>query len=108
MNPSTAVLLPTNQRLTVLLCPSSVDDQVLFARQEENARTFDCGSRGRECSEATTTVVQTRYGRRVACKRLVGRKYVVVVFEEDREDFIVVTALKVNKDRLRKYGFTRV
>ena len=24
----------------------------------------------------------TRYGRRVACKRLLGRKYVVVVFEE--------------------------
>lgn len=52
-------------------------------------------------------VIQTRYGRRAACKRLPGGKFVVVVFEAE-EDFIVVTAVKADKERTRRYGFSRV
>jgi hypothetical protein len=53
-------------------------------------------------------VVQTRYGRKAACKRQPGGKYLVVVFEEAGEDFIVVTAVKVDRNRVGRYGFARV
>ncbi len=53
-------------------------------------------------------VVQTRYGRRAACRRLAGGKYLVAVFEGAGEDFIVVTAVRVDKNRVRRYGFTQV
>lgn len=64
----------------------------------------------REVEEALSSpleVIQTRYGRRAACKRLSSGKFVVVVFEVEG-DFIVVTAVKVNKNRARRYGFSRV
>jgi len=54
-------------------------------------------------------VKETRYGRRVACGSPDDRdKYTVVIFEENAEDLIVITALKVDRDRLERYGFTRV
>ncbi len=52
--------------------------------------------------------VQARYGRKAACRRLSSRKYLVVVFEDEGEGFIVITAVKVDKDRARRFGFTRV
>lgn len=54
-----------------------------------------------------TQVIPVRYGRRAAFRRL-GRGFLVVTYEEREEDFIVVTAVKVNKERVRRYGFTRV
>jgi len=53
-------------------------------------------------------VVSTRYERSAACMRSASGKYLVVIFEGPQEDFIVVTAVKVDKDRARRYGFTRV
>ena len=53
-------------------------------------------------------VIQIRYGRKAACGRLPRGKYVVVIFEEAEQDFIVVTAVEVDRNRVRRYGFTRV
>ena len=53
-------------------------------------------------------VVPTRYGRSAACIEQGSGKYLVVIFEGPPEDFIVVTAIKVDKGRARRYGFTRV
>ena len=53
-------------------------------------------------------VIPTKFGRSAACAQEPSGKYLVVVFEGSREDFLVVTALKVDKGRARRYGFTRV
>ena len=50
----------------------------------------------------------TRYGREAACGKLGTGKYLVVILERHDEDLIVVTALKANKDRLERFGFTGV
>lgn len=54
-------------------------------------------------------VKETRYGRKAAygAPRL-DSKHTVVIFEENDEEFIVVTAMKVDKERLERYGFTGV
>jgi len=51
--------------------------------------------------------VQTRYGRTAACAKA-EEKYIVVVLEQGAGDLIVATALKVDKERARRYGFNRV
>ena len=53
-------------------------------------------------------LIQIRYGRKAACGRLSGGKYVIVIFEEAEQDFIVVTAVEMDRNRVRRYGFTRV
>jgi hypothetical protein len=53
-------------------------------------------------------VVPTRYGRSAACTVQEGGRCLVVIFERSQEDFLVVTALKVDRDRARRLGFTRV
>jgi hypothetical protein len=51
---------------------------------------------------------EMRYGRHGAFKRLVGGNFLVVIFERYNEDLIVVTALKVDESRVKRYGFTRI
>jgi hypothetical protein len=53
-------------------------------------------------------IVETRYGRKAACRRVDSGYCLVVIFEGMAEELIVVTALKVNTERVRRYGFTRV
>lgn len=53
-------------------------------------------------------VVPTRYGRMVACEELQDHKYIVVIFEEAGEDLTVITAVKVDREGARRYGFARV
>lgn len=53
-------------------------------------------------------VVPVRYGRSAALNRLSRRAFLVVIYERGQEDFIVVTAVKVNKAGAKRYGFTRV
>jgi len=54
-------------------------------------------------------VIETRYARHAALGRpSKGDKFIVVVFEGSGEDFIVVTALKIDGERAKRYGFTRV
>jgi Domain of unknown function (DUF4258) len=52
--------------------------------------------------------VQTRYGRSAACALRESGRCLVVIFERSQEDFLVITALKVDQDRARRFGFTRV
>ncbi len=42
-------------------------------------------------------VRETRYGRKVACRRVGGDSYLLIIFERSAEELIVVTALKVNR-----------
>lgn len=44
----------------------------------------------------------------MACEGSPPGKYTIVIFEQSDEDFIVVTAMKVDKERLERYGFTGV
>ena len=50
-------------------------------------------------------VTETRHGRKAALGRLDAGKFIVVIFEGLDEDLIVVTSLKVDRDRLERYGF---
>lgn len=51
---------------------------------------------------------ELRFGRQGAIRHLVGDSFLVVIAERSNEDLIVVTALKVNRDRVRRYGFARI
>jgi hypothetical protein len=53
--------------------------------------------------------ITEREARRAALGRpSTGDKFIMVVFEVSGEDFMVVTALKIDGDRARRYGFARV
>ena len=53
-------------------------------------------------------IVPTKYGRSAVCNPQEDGRLLVVIFERSQEDFLVVTALKVDEDRARRFGFTRV
>ena len=52
-------------------------------------------------------IIDVKFGRKAAFRQL-GEKYLVAVYEEQNDEIVVVTALKVDKERLRRYGFSRV
>ncbi len=52
-------------------------------------------------------VINVKFGRKAAFKQF-GEKYVVVIYEERNDEIIVVTTLKVDKERLKRYGFSRI
>lgn len=49
---------------------------------------------------------EMRYGRQGVCRHLTGDSFLVVIVEKRGEEDL--TALKVNSDRVRRYGITRV
>lgn len=51
--------------------------------------------------------INVRFGRKASYKQY-NDKFVVVVFEEYDDKIVVVTVLKVDKERLKRYGFSRV
>lgn len=51
--------------------------------------------------------INVKFGRR-ACYKKFGKDYVVVIYEESVDKITVVTILKVNKERLERYGFSRI
>ena len=53
-------------------------------------------------------LIPARYGRHAACNLLPGGRFLVVIYEGEEEDFIVVTAVKTNKEGVRRVGFTRI
>lgn len=53
-------------------------------------------------------VIGARYGRFAACMKLRQNALLVVVYEKGGEDFLVVTAVKVNREGAKRFGFTRV
>ncbi|MGI0078201.1 MAG: DUF4258 domain-containing protein, partial [Nitrososphaerales archaeon] len=50
----------------------------------------------------------TKYGREVACKHFPQCYYIVVIFERVKEGFIVVTTVRVDRERVIRYGFTGI
>ncbi len=53
-------------------------------------------------------ITMVRYGRRAACRHFPECYYVVVIFEPVEEELIVVTVVRVNEERVRRYGFRGV
>jgi len=52
-------------------------------------------------------VIEVKFGRKAAFRQF-GEKYLVAIYEEQNDEIVVVTTLKVGKERLRRYGFSRV
>ena len=82
--------------------------QVFGPRKEEDARALD--DRDVEgVLHNPIEVIETKFDRQAGLGRTsTGGKFVVVVHEVSGEGFIVVTAIKVDGVRARRYGFTRV
>lgn len=53
-------------------------------------------------------LVPARYGRHAVYGLLPDEKLLVVIYEREGEDFIVVTAVKTNREGAKRYGFTRI
>lgn len=52
-------------------------------------------------------VVDVKFGRKAACRKL-DDHYLVVIFEEQKDEIVIVTVLKVDEVRLNRYGFSRI
>ena len=52
-------------------------------------------------------VIDVKFGRKAAFRQF-GEKYVVVIYEERNNEIVVVTTLKVDRERLIRYGFVGV
>ena len=52
-------------------------------------------------------VIDVKFGRKAAYRDFKGH-YLVVIFEEQKDEIVVVTVLKVDDVRLNKYGFNRI
>nr|WP_276977047.1 DUF4258 domain-containing protein [Ferrimicrobium acidiphilum] len=53
-------------------------------------------------------VIPAKYGRHAVSSLLPDGKFLVIIYEQEEEDFIVVTAVKTNKEGARRVGFTRI
>ena len=52
-------------------------------------------------------VIDVKFGRKAAFRQF-GEEYVVVIYEERNNEIVVVTTLKVDRERLIRYGFVGV
>ena len=52
--------------------------------------------------------IPARYGRHAVSSLLPDGRFLVVIYEREEEDFIVVTAVKTNKEGAGRIGFTRI
>ncbi len=52
-------------------------------------------------------VIDVKFGRKAAYRGVNGY-YLVVIFEEQKDEIVVVTVLKVDNVRLNRYGFSRI
>jgi hypothetical protein len=52
-------------------------------------------------------IIEVKFGRKAAYREY-GDKYVVVIFEEQKDEIVVVTTLRVDRERLKRYGFSGV
>jgi len=52
-------------------------------------------------------MIDVKFGRKAAYKELKDY-YLVVIFEEQKDEIVVVTVLKVDDVRLNRYGFNRI
>ena len=69
--------------------------------------------RGIDDSEIINTIeepveaVDVRYGRKASFKHF-DCDYVVAIYETRNGEIVVVTSIKVDKKRLKRYGFSRI
>jgi hypothetical protein len=61
-----------------------------------------------ETLEHPLQVRDSKHGRRAAVRSRPDGGFTVVVFEENPEGLIVVTAMKTNSDGAKRYGFTGI
>ncbi len=54
-----------------------------------------------------TETLVTRANSLVSYRQIEG-KYIVVVHEHEEDDDLVITAMRVNRTRLERFGFTKV
>lgn len=52
-------------------------------------------------------IIDVKFGRKASFKQF-GDYYIVVIYEDHKSEIVVVTAVKVDKKRLKRYGFSRV
>jgi hypothetical protein len=52
-------------------------------------------------------VIDVKFGRK-ACYRGFDGYFLVIIFEEQRSEIVIVTAVKVDNVRLKRYGFNRI
>ena len=52
-------------------------------------------------------IIDVKFGRKAACGKL-DDHYLVVIFEEQKDEIVIVTVLKVDDMRLNRYGFSRI
>ena len=70
-------------------------------RMEERGITIEQVEETVQNPEGT---IEVKHGRKASYRRY-GSKFVVVIYEEEGENVLVITALKVDERRLRRYGF---
>lgn len=51
--------------------------------------------------------INARFDRRASFKKF-GDIYAIVIYEEKVNNIVVVTILKVDRERLKRYGFSRI
>ncbi len=52
-------------------------------------------------------VVEVKFGRK-ACYRKLDGYFLVIIFEEQKDEIVIVTVVKVDDVRLKRYGFNRI
>jgi len=57
--------------------------------------------------EEPLEVIEVKFGRKAAYREH-NDNYLVIVFEEQKDEIVVVTVLKVDGVRLNRYGFSRI
>src|SRR5579872_2129403 len=106
MNPRNIFSLPARIVMSLGFARFS-DAQIFRPREKQDARALDLEAQVQAAVDGPLETIQTRHGRTAVCARSSG-KYLVVVLEKSGGELIVVTALKVDKERARRYGFDRV
>ncbi len=52
-------------------------------------------------------VIDVKFGRK-ACYRQFDGYFLVIIFEEQKSEIVIVTVVKVDNVRLKRYGFNRI
>jgi len=73
-------------------------------RMQERKISFD---QVEEVIKNPEEAVNVKHGRKASYRRY-GDKFIVAIYEEDNGDVKVITVLKVDERRLRRYGFSRI
>jgi len=51
--------------------------------------------------------IDVKFGRKASFKEF-GDYYIVVIYEDHKDEIVVVTVVRADKKRLKRYGFSRI